>query len=108
MMVNDFLKMGPHDVGGESSHSIDTHDHGMKYWENFSNGLRMALTSTKIITLDELRLTAESFGQKYFEMEQQECKLGAVPLGKAAKSFSTILQRIIVHFAKHASRLGNL
>ena len=29
----------------------------------------MALTSTKIITLDELRLTAESFGQKYFEME---------------------------------------
>ena len=68
-MVNDFLKMGPHDVGGESSHSIDTHDHGMKYWEKFSNGLRMALTSTKIITLDELRLTAESFGQKYFEME---------------------------------------
>ena len=68
-MVNDFLKMGPHDVGGEVSHSIDTHDHGMSYWEKFSNGLRMALTSTKIITLDELRLTAESFGQKYFEME---------------------------------------
>ena len=68
-MVNDFLKMGPHDVGGEVSHSIDTHDHGMRYWEKFSNGLRMALTSTKIITLDELRLTAESFGQKYFEME---------------------------------------
>ena len=67
-MVNDFLKMGPHDVGGESSHSIDTRDHGMKYWEKFSNGLRMALTSTKIITLDELRLTAESFGQKYFEI----------------------------------------
>ena len=67
-MVNDFLKMGPHDVGGESSHPIDTHDHEMRYWEKFSNGLRMALTSTKIITLDELRLTAESFGQKYFEM----------------------------------------
>ena len=58
-MVNDFLKMGPHDVGGEVSHSIDTHDHEMRYWEKFSNGLRMALTSTKIITLDELRLTAE-------------------------------------------------
>ena len=68
-MPHDSFKMGPHDVGGEASHPIDTQDHGMTYWEKFSNGLRMAVSSTKIITLDELRLTAESFGKKYFEME---------------------------------------
>ena len=39
----------------------------MSYWERFSNGLRMALTSTKIITLDELRLTADAV--QVFEME---------------------------------------
>ncbi|MDA9815775.1 nitrile hydratase subunit alpha [Alphaproteobacteria bacterium] len=68
-MPHDSLKMGPHDVGGETAQPINTADHGMTYWEKFSNGLRIAVSSKGIITLDELRLTAESFGKKYFEME---------------------------------------
>ena len=32
-MPHDVLKMGPHDVGGEPEGKINTHDHGMTYWE---------------------------------------------------------------------------
>ena len=62
------LKMGPHDVGGEFSDPIDTSDGGMTHWEKFSNGVRIAVSARKVITLDELRLSAESFGDEYFKM----------------------------------------
>ena len=68
-MLHDDLKMGPHDVGGESDSKIDTHDHGMTYWEEFSNGLALCVPETGIIKLDELRKTAESFGDDYFKMD---------------------------------------
>ncbi|MFQ3360738.1 MAG: nitrile hydratase subunit alpha [Alphaproteobacteria bacterium] len=71
-MHDEVLKMGPHDVGGEKYLQIDTEDHGMTYWEKFSNGLRIAVSAKKIITLDELRLTAEKFGDEYFQMEYFE------------------------------------
>lgn len=88
-MPHDSLKMGPHDVGGESSQTIDTHDHGMTYWEKFSNGLRMAVSSTGIVKLDELRLIAEGFGEAYFEMEYfQRNGLALVALCKKKSLFS--------------------
>ena len=68
-MSNNNLKMGPHDVGGEFDYKIDTHDHGMTYWEKFSNGLVLCVPETGLIKLDELRKTAESFGDDYFKMD---------------------------------------
>ena len=68
-MLHDDLKMGPHDVGGETDSKIDTHDYGMTYWEEFSNGLALCVPETGIIKLDELRKTAESFGDDYFKMD---------------------------------------
>ena len=69
IMPNNYLKMGPHDVGGEFDNKIDTHDHGMTYWEKFSNGLVLCVPETGLIKLDELRKTAESFGDDYFKMD---------------------------------------
>ena len=68
-MPHDDLKMGPHDVGGEPDRKIDTHDHGMTYWEKFSNGLVLCVPETGLVKLDELRKTAESFGDDYFKMD---------------------------------------
>ena len=64
--------MGPHDVGGENANQINTNDHGMNYWQKFSNGLRIAVSAKKIIVLDELRLASESLGNDYFKMEYFE------------------------------------
>ena len=69
IMSNNKLKMGPHDVGGEFDYKMDTHDHGMTYWEKFSNGLVLCVPETGLIKLDELRKTAESFGDNYFKMD---------------------------------------
>ena len=68
-MPHNDLKMGPHDVGGEPDQKIDTHDHGMTYWEKFSNGLVLCVPETGLVKLDELRKTAESFGDDYFKMD---------------------------------------
>ena len=68
-MPHDNLKMGPHDVGGEFDVKINTHDYGMTYWEKFSNGLVLCVPETGLIKLDELRKTAESFGDDYFKMD---------------------------------------
>ena len=65
-MPHDVLKMGPHDVGGEPDGEINTHDHGMTYWEKFSNGLALCVPETGLVKLDEMRKTAESFGDDYF------------------------------------------
>ena len=69
VLPHDSLKMGPHDVGGELDGKIDTNDHGMTYWEKFSNGLVLCVPETGLVSLDELRKTAESFGDEYFEMD---------------------------------------
>jgi len=59
----------PHDMGGEEAGAIDTVDHGMKFWEKQANALRNALTSHKVLRLDELRRAAEDLGPRYYELE---------------------------------------
>ena len=59
----------PHDMGGEQAGPIDTHDHGMKFWEKHANALRNTLTSRKILRVDELRRAAEDLGERYYELE---------------------------------------
>ena len=59
----------PHDMGGEHAGAIDTHDHGMKFWEKQANALRNTLTSRKILRLDELRRAAEDLGDRYDQLE---------------------------------------
>ena len=67
-MPHNDLKMGPDDVGGELDQKIDTHDHGMTYWEKFSNGLVLCVPETGLVKLDELLKTAESFRHEYFKI----------------------------------------
>jgi hypothetical protein len=59
----------PSDMGGEEGGAIDTSDHGMKFWEKQANALRNALTSRKLLRLDELRRAAEDLGERYYELE---------------------------------------
>jgi hypothetical protein len=59
----------PHDMGGEEAGAIDTHDHGMKFWEKQANALRNTLTSRKILRLDELRRAAEDLDERYDRLE---------------------------------------
>jgi len=58
----------PHDMGGEQGGPIDTVDHGLKFWEKQANALRNALTSGKVLRLDELRRAAEDLGSRYYEL----------------------------------------
>ena len=62
----------PSDIGGEPAGSIDTVDHGMKFWEKQANALRNTLTSRKVLRLDELRRAAEDLGERYYELEYFE------------------------------------
>ena len=62
----------PHDMGGEEAGPIDTHDHGMKFWERQANALRNTLTSRKLLRLDELRRAAEDLGERYYQLEYFE------------------------------------
>ena len=59
-MNENYLKMGPHDVGGEDSLPIDTTDNNMTHWEKYANALRIVVSSKRIITLDELRYHTEA------------------------------------------------
>jgi len=63
----------PHDMGGDPDGGpIDTHDHGMKFWEKQANALRNTLTSRKVLRLDELRRAAEDLGERYYQLEYFE------------------------------------
>lgn len=72
MPVGRIPSMQPHDMGGEDGGPIDTHDHGMKFWEKQANALRNTLTSRRILRLDELRRAAEDLGERYYELEYFE------------------------------------
>lgn len=61
-------KKPPHDMGGDRAGTIDTADHGMKFWEKQANGLRIAAVRAKLLTLDELRRAAEDLGDEYYEL----------------------------------------
>jgi len=63
---------GPHDMGGDDAGPIDTTDHGMKFWEKQANGLRNAIFQSGLITLDELRRTAEDLGDEYYNLSYFE------------------------------------
>jgi len=63
----------PADIGGEPvgemSGSIDTVEHGLKFWEKQANALRNTLTSGRIVRLDELRRAAEDLGLRYYRLD---------------------------------------
>lgn len=65
------MSANPADEGGRDAGPVDTHDHGMKFWEKQANALRNALTTRKILGLDELRRAGEdleNYAQlSYFE-----------------------------------------
>lgn len=58
----------PADIGGEAAGPIDPIDHGLKFWEKQANALRSALTSGKVVRLDELRRAAEELGSRYYRL----------------------------------------
>jgi hypothetical protein len=62
------MNKGPHDMGGEAAGPIDTHDHGMKFWEKQANALRSTLVGNKLMRLDELRRAAEDLGERYHQL----------------------------------------
>ena len=62
------MNRNPADMGGEPAGPIDTLDHGLKFWEKQANALRNALTSGKVVRLDELRRAAEDLGLRYYEL----------------------------------------
>ena len=64
------------DIGGEEAGAIDTHDHGMKFWEKQANGLRSVLQRKGYIKTDELRRAAEEL-PNYSELEYFEKTTGA-------------------------------
>src|SRR5437868_5306645 len=63
------MSKGPHDMGGEPAGPIDTIDHGMRCWEKQANALGNALTSRKVVRLDELRGAAEELGERAYGSE---------------------------------------
>lgn len=65
------------DIGGEASGPVDTHDHGMKFWEKQANGLRSILQKKGYIKTDELRRAAEDLPD-YAELEYFERTTGAL------------------------------
>ena len=62
----------PSDIGGEPAGTIDTVDHGMKFWERQANALRSTLGRAGITKTDELRRAAEELPNysklAYFEI----------------------------------------
>ncbi len=62
----------PADVGGEPAGPVDTHDHGMKFWERQANALRSTLSRSRIVKTDELRRAAEDLGETYAKLEYFE------------------------------------
>jgi hypothetical protein len=62
------MNRNPADIGGEEAGPIDTIDHGLKFWEKQANALRNALTSRRIVRLDELRRAAEELGARYYQL----------------------------------------
>lgn len=69
---------GPQDIGGEPAGSVDTIDHGMKFWERQANGLRSVLSRHRLVKVDEMRRAAEDLGEKYSKLEYFEITTSAL------------------------------
>lgn len=63
---------GAADIGGDDAGPVDTHDHGMKFWERQANGLRSVLQRIRLVRTDELRRAAEDLGDQYAKLEYFE------------------------------------
>ena len=68
---------GRQDIGGDEAGSVDTIDHGMKFWERQANGLRSILSKKKIVRTDELRRAAEDL-PNYSQLEYFEITTSAL------------------------------
>ena len=51
-MIDTLPIKGRADIGGDAAGAVDTHDHGMKFWERKANGRRSVLTKKRVITVD--------------------------------------------------------
>ena len=71
-MSDTHPKRGAADIGGDDAGPVDTHDHGMKFWERQANGLRSVLQRLKLTRTDELRRAAEDLGDQYAKLEYFE------------------------------------
>lgn len=80
---------GPHDIGGDPAGPIDTHDHGMKFWERQANALRSTLSRVGIVKTDELRRAAESLGPRYTELAYFEITTSALRIVMQEKGYFT-------------------
>src|SRR5437868_6134318 len=78
LMSDTHPNKGPHDIGGEEAGSVDTVDHGMKFWERQANGLRSVLQRHKLVRTDELRRAAEDLGDRYSKLEYFEITTSAL------------------------------
>jgi hypothetical protein len=79
----------PHDMGGEDGGPIDTHDHGMKFWERQANALRNTLSRLKLVRLDEMRRAAGDLGERYYELEYFQRTTHALRVVLLEKGFFT-------------------
>jgi hypothetical protein len=77
-MSSNHLTKGPQDIGGENAGSVDTIDHGMKFWERQANALRSVLTRNKVVRTDELRRAAEDLGEQYSKLHYFEITTSAL------------------------------
>ena len=71
-MSQQHPKKGAADIGGDKAGAVDTHDHGMKFWERQANGLRSVMQRIKLVKTDELRRAAEDLGDQYAKLEYFE------------------------------------
>jgi hypothetical protein len=69
---------GPQDIGGEPAGSVDTIDHGMKFWEKQANALRSVLSRRGVVKVDQLRRAAEDLGETYSKLEYFEITTSAL------------------------------
>jgi hypothetical protein len=72
------LNRGPQDIGGEHAGTVDTIDHGMKFWERQANALRSVLQRNKVLRTDELRRAAEDLGEHYAKLQYFEITTSAL------------------------------
>jgi hypothetical protein len=77
-MSSNHPNKGPQDIGGEKAGSVETTDHGMKFWERQANALRSVLTRNKVVRTDELRRAAEDLGEQYSKLHYFEITTSAL------------------------------
>ncbi len=88
-MTSESAHRGPQDIGGDPAGPVDTHDHGMKFWERQANALRSTLSRSGLVKTDELRRAAESLGTRYSELAYFEITTSALRIILQEKGYFT-------------------